>query len=662
MCGIAGICNLREPVPISSELITCMLGTINHRGPDEAGIYIDDCIGLGHARLRIIDLTSGIQPIHNEDETLWIAYNGEVFNFPELREDLIKKGHRFYTHTDAEVMLHLFESKGPSCLDDLNGQFAFAIWNSKDKELFLARDRIGICPLHYTVHSNRLIFASEIKSIFMTDDLPCAIDPIAMDQIFTFWAPLPGRTFFKDIKELPPGHYLKLSRGNISIRKYWEIPLYSPDEYTERPLDDICEQLSALLNDTIRIRLRADVPVGSYLSGGLDSSGVTALVRKNFNNSLRTFGIHFEEKDFDESDHQNYMVTYLKTDHTDVRATNTEIGESFPSVLWHCEKPILRTAPVPLFILSDRVNQSGFKVVLTGEGADEIFGGYNIYKEAKVRRFWSREPDSKLRPLAIRRLYPYIFNGNPRGQAFALKFFGRNLEKADDPFFSHLIRWENTSRLKTLFSNDIRSTTDDYYAYDDLGEQIPDSFSNYDYLTRAQYLEMAIFLGNYLLSSQGDRVSMAHSVEMRPPFLDHRIIDFMAHVPSKWKIKGLNEKYILKKTFKGIVPEPIINRPKQPYRAPISQSLLNGNPEHIHEMLTDKHLKDSGLFDVSKVRLLTKKLKKAQKISEFDNMALAGIVSSQIVYDKFIAHFPSKPAVTIRPSLCIDKRSGGTMQ
>ena len=244
MCGIAGICNLKKPDPISPELITSMVGVLDHRGPDEAGIYIDNCIGIGHARLSIIDLTSGIQPIHNEDESLWIVYNGEVFNFPELREDLIKKGHRFYTQTDAEVVLHLFEEKGPSSLNDLNGQFAFAIWNSKDKELFLARDRIGICPLHYRVRNNRLIFASEIKSIFMADDLPRAIDPIAMDQIFTFWAPLPGRTFFKDIKELPPGHYLKLSHGNISIRKYWEIPVYSPDEYTEQPLDDICEQLS----------------------------------------------------------------------------------------------------------------------------------------------------------------------------------------------------------------------------------------------------------------------------------------------------------------------------------------------------------------------------------------------------------------------------------
>jgi len=657
MCGISGIYNLNRPGAISLNSIKRMVGAINHRGPDSSGIYLDDWAGLGHARLSIIDLSGGSQPIHNEDETMWIIYNGEIFNYPELRQDLILNGHCFYTSTDTEVILHLYEERGPSCLDYLNGQFAFAIWDTQKKELFLARDRVGILPLHYTIQRDSVIFSSEIKSIFMVEEIARQIDPVAMDQIFTFWTTMGERTVFKGIKELPPGHYLKASHRNIQVKKYWDIPFYQSEEQLDWPAEEISARIEELISDAIRIRLRADVPVGCYLSGGLDSSGITTLVRKNFNNHLRTFGIQFEEDAFDESEYQNYMVSFLQTDHTAIQAKNEQVKESFRDVLWHCEKPLLRTAPVPLFLLSKSVRQNGFKVVLTGEGADEVFGGYNIFRETKVRRFWAKQPDSKFRPLLLAKLYPYIFNNNPRIKHFIQTFFGSGLDKLDDPLFSHLIRWQNTSKIKAFFSEELKEEIGDYNGYDNLKQSLPESYGRWDYLSKAQYLEMVIFLSNYLLSSQGDRVAMAHAVEVRPPYLDHRIIDFMGHVPAKWKISVLNEKYILKKAFEEILPERIINRPKQPYRAPIKESLLNGNSSYTEEMLSGHFLNKTRLFDIPKVNRLLKKLQAVQHVNEVDNMALAGIISTQIIFDQFIAQSPIKQIRAINPKIFIDRRS-----
>ncbi|MBW2647183.1 MAG: asparagine synthase (glutamine-hydrolyzing) [Deltaproteobacteria bacterium] len=563
MCGIAGICNIDRPDGISLETIKNMTGVLNHRGPDEAGVYVDDYIGLGHARLSIIDLSSGVQPIHNEDKSLWIVYNGEVFNYVELKKDLVKKGHRFYTTSDTEVVLHLYEEEGPDCLSKLNGQFGLAIWDSRKKELFLARDRLGIRPLYYTIANGTLVFGSEIKAIFMNKNVRREIDPVAMDQIFTFWTTLAPRTVFKDIYELPPGHYLRTSNGHVTINRHWDIPLYRRSEQLDSAPGEICKQVQELLQDAVRIRLRADVPVGCYLSGGLDSSGISALVVKNFNSDVRTFGIRFDDDGFDEGKYQQMMVTHLNVNHTDLRADSDRIGSSLPDCLWHCEKPLLRTAPVPLYLLSEVVRRSGYKVVLTGEGADEVFGGYNIFREAKVRRFWARYPNSRSRPELIDQLYPYIFD-NPRLKRALQSFFARGLDRTNDPIFSHLIRWENTSRIKTLFSQELNEAIGQYDGYEDVRQSLPESYERADDFSKAQYLEMSIFLSNYLLSSQGDRVAMANSIEIRLPFLDPRIVDFMARVPSKWKLLGLNEKHILKKSFEGILPDQITSRPKNP--------------------------------------------------------------------------------------------------
>ena len=657
MCGIAGVCSMDHPFPVSpADTVARMTGALVHRGPDESGIYLDDWAGLGHTRLSIVDLSTGTQPLHNEDETLWIVYNGEVFNYPDLRSGLGERGHRFYTTTDTEVILHLYEEKGPACLDDMNGQFALAIWDSRKKELFLARDRVGIRPLHYTVQKGVFLFASEIKALFLYRDVPRRIDPEAMDQIFTFWTTLPGKTVFQGIQELPPGHYMRVGHGNISMRRYWDIPFSLPSEQLKASTSEICEGIGNLLKDAVRIRLRADVPVGSYISGGLDSSGVTALARKNFSNHLRTFAIRFEARPFDESPYIDQMVSALGTEHTDIRAGNGQIGQSFADVLWHCEKPLLRTAPVPLFLLSREVRNSGIKAVLTGEGADEVFGGYDIFRETLVRKFWSRRPGSEVRPALLTRLYPDIFH-DPRVRPALRSFFAKGIDRPDDLLFSHLIRWQNTSRTKTFFSKDLKEAIGGYNGYDDVRERLPESFPVWDVLSRAQYLEMSIFMSNYLLSSQGDRPAMAHSVEIRLPFLDYRVVEFLGRVPPKLKIFGLKEKFLLKKCFRDLLPDTVLKRPKHPYRAPIRDSLMKGDLPYVREALSEQALREANLFDVSKVGMLRKKLESVPHASEVDEMALAGIVSSQLIYKKFVSRFPAASFLPLSPTLFIDRRS-----
>jgi asparagine synthase (glutamine-hydrolysing) len=657
MCGIAGIFNMVGTDGVSLNVLRSMVGALIHRGPDESGCYLDDHVGLGHARLSIIDLPGGTQPIHNEDRNLWIIYNGETYNYQDLRRQLKQKGHRFYTQSDTEVILHLYEEYGANCLSQMNGQFALAIWDAKERRLFLARDRVGIRPLYYTVQNHTFIFASEIKAIFVNKKVPREIDPVAMDQIFTFWTTLSPRTFFKNIYELPPGHYMKVSNGRITLKKYWDIPFCSRAEQLDQTPAEICEQIRELLLDAVRIRLRADVSVGCYLSGGLDSSAVAGTIVKNFDRDIRTFGIRFEQKEFDEGKYQNQVVSWLKAKHTEITATNEKIGTFLPRCLWHCEKPVLRTAPVPLFLLSELVNRSGLKVVLTGEGADEVFAGYNIFKEAKIRRFWSRYPGSQGRAELISKLYPYIFD-NHRHKYSIQNFFARDLDKVNDPIFSHLIRWANTGRIKSFFSAELQDTISDNDGYQQVRENLPTDYEKWDYLSKAQYLEVSIFLSNYLLSSQGDRVAMAHSVEIRLPFLDPRIMELMARVPAKWKIIGTKEKYLLKKAFLNILPDQIVRRPKHPYRAPIRQSLLNEKTtQYTKEMLSERTLKKTGLFDVNKVTKFLRKIHDMDSPSEIDCMALVGIISTQIIHHQFIDHFYIQSHSMTPGNLIIDKRS-----
>ena len=657
MCGISGIFNVKNPAPVDINHLKRMTYALHHRGPDENGAYIDNQVGLAQSRLSIIDLNSGSQPIHNEDNTLWIVFNGEIFNYPEIRDSLLKLGHKFYTNTDTEVILHLYEEKKEKCLDELNGQFVFAIWDSNKKDLFLARDRVGILPLFYKISQDRFYFASEAKAIIEISDYQTNLDPLGMEQIFTFWTTLPGRSAFEGIEELPPGHFIKFtSEKNISINRYWNLSYSDECVQTDKSIPEIAEDISELMRDSVRIRLRADVPVGSYLSGGLDSSGITAIVKNNFNNKLRTFGITFQEESFDESNFQHLMVRHLNTNHSEVHATNEDIGKYYSDAIFFGEKPIIRAAPVPLFLLSKKVRDDGFKVVLTGEGADEIFGGYNIFRETKVRKFWSVNPESKFRPLLLKKLYPYIFKDQRLANTLQA-FFKLGIDDPNNAFFSHLVRWNNNTKLKNFFSDDIKRQIGDYNCFEELRNSLPENFDNWDYVYKAQYLEIITFMSGYLLSSQGDRMAMANSVELRVPYLDHRIIEYMATVPSVYKIRGLNEKYLLKTVFKKILPKEIVYRPKNPYRAPIRNSFFNNKFIDIKSLLSEKEILEAGIFNPAKVKLLTQKAEKSQSLSELDNMAIAGILSTQILHNHFVDYKKLKLPSNYSFSTFIDKRN-----
>ena len=483
------------------------------------------------------------------------------------------------------------------------------------------------------------------------------MSPEALDQVFTFWTPLPGRTIFEGVFELPPGHYLVASQGHIRMERYWDVPIGRRDEQSDEPAEAIAEAIRDLLLDAIRIRLRADVPVGCYLSGGLDSSGIAALTARYFNADLRTFGIRFGQQAFDEGVHQQRMAEFLGTHHREVQATDAEIGRRFAAMLWHAEKPLLRTAPVPLFMLSKAVRDDGLKVVLTGEGADEVFGGYNIFKEAKVRRFWSRQPDSTARAALTGRLYGYVFR-DPRTKHFLKSFFANGLDGGDDPFFSHRLRWNNTSRIKAFFSDELKAVLGERDASEQMRDDLPEGYDRLDTVAKAQYIEMKLFLSNYLLSSQGDRVAMAHSVEIRVPFLDYRVIEFMARVPSRWKLLGLNEKYILKKALAPVLPDSVCQRRKQPYRAPIVHGLLSDDClEDVMERLSPMAIASAGLFAPERVARLMRKVQTIPNPGEVDSMALAGILSSQIIHHQFVETFSLKSIPVVEPDVIIDKRS-----
>ena len=632
MCGIAGVVNLTEGPPTDRAALCSMLGAIRHRGPDEFGIYRDGYAGLASARLSIIDLSSGQQPISNEDGTLWIVFNGEIFNYVELRPELQARGHIFSTDSDTEVIIHLYEEYGPACLDHLNGQFAIALWDARAHSLFLARDRLGIRPLFYSLARRRLIFGSEIKAILTHPDITAEIDPHAIEQIFTYWSTLAPATTFRGIYEIPPGHYLLAQKEQLLIRPYWTLDFDEKVSEAGATTADYLERFEHLLSDAARIRLRADVPVGAYLSGGLDSSIIAAIVQEHVGDRMDTFSIAFEDAAFDESDYQQQMATALGTHHRVVQCTHADIGRVFPDVIWHTEAPILRTSPAPMFLLSQLVHDCGFKVVLTGEGADEVLAGYNIFKEMQVRRFWARNPESSFRPLLLKRLYPYIAELSSN-EGYLAAFFKRGLDDTDSPYYSHTLRWNNTARLRRLL---LGSDTNDEPQLPEL----PPGFQRWSYLAQAQYLEMSIFLCQYLLSSQGDRMAMAHSVEGRFPFLDHRLVEFCNRLPARVKLRGLTEKWLLKQLGRKLVPAEIWQRPKQPYRAPIHHCFVHPKaPEYVAELLSEPALRSSGLFDPGSVRQLKAKAQRISRLSEVDSMALAGVLSAQIVHHRFVEAF-----------------------
>jgi asparagine synthase (glutamine-hydrolysing) len=634
MCGISGIIDYNGNEN-SRSIVELMLRSISYRGPDESGIYHSPYATLGNVRLSIIDIEGGQQPLSDLSGRFWIVFNGEIFNYKELREDLEKKGYIFKTNSDTEVLVQLYAVYGKKCLNLLNGQFSFAIWDKREEELFVARDRVGIRPFFYNNKDGVFSFASEIKALFQQNRITRELSTENLSEVYTFWATITPNTAFKGIYELPPGHFAIFNRKGLTIEKFWSLNFYTPE--SKLSFQDAMDHFHELFSDAVRIRLRADVEVAAYLSGGIDSSATVAYIKDIEPGILNTFSIGFDEKDFDESDYQNEAAKYFDTTHKSMICSSKNISDSFPRVIWHSETPILRTAPAPMLLLSQLVRANNIKVVVTGEGSDEILAGYDIFKEAKIKRFWASQPKSKIRPLLLKKLYPYLSQMKDVNPKMLSVFYGYKLEDTDNPFYSHLLRWNNSNHIKKHFSENTKEVLKDYSVLSDLEKRLPENFDSWDQLAKSEWLETTVFMSGYLLSSQGDRMAMANSVEGRYPFLDYRVIEFCSSLPADYKLKGLNEKYLLKKLLNNRIPDKILKRSKQAYRAPIKSVFLSkDSPEYVKNMLSDNYFRKVNIFNSDSIAGLISKIEKTGVSSEIDNMVLSSVISTHLLYYQFI--------------------------
>lgn len=651
MCGIAGI---KGKDAASKELLLTMAGELAHRGPDGVGLYLDAEFGMVNTRLSIIDLAGGDQPLSNEDGRYWVMQNGEIYNYPELMSELESLGHRFRTRSDTEVIVHAFEEWGEDCLTRFNGEFALAVYDYQTKRLFLARDQFGIRPLFIAQYGGDFLFASEAKALLRHPRAERKIDPFALVETFSIWAVQPDRSAFPGISELPAGCYMWVgAAGPEEPVKWWELHFGPREGLRKESTGELQEELLHLLDEATRIRLRADVPVGVYLSGGLDSSATTALAQRHSRGPLEAFSVAFEDPRFDEAPFQEKMAAQLGVNLRSIRVTDTEVAEAFPEVVRHSEKPMLRTAPGPLLLLSRFVRASGFKVVLTGEGSDELFGGYNIFQESMVRRFWARQPDSVLRPRLLGKLYPYLSRDLQQGGGFMAEFFKGGMLDLDDPLYSHRPRFRTTKRnLRFLSSDTLASMEAAGEPESRVVARLPAAFESMGPLGQAQFIEIQTFLTGFLLHSQGDRMLMANSVEGRFPFLDVNLATFAAGLPERLRLRDIREKYLLRKSLTTVLPEEVNRRPKRPYRAPIARAFFGpGAPQYVKEMLATDRIESTGLFNSKHVSRLAEKAERYADVglSESDEMGLVGVLSTMLLDEQFVRNpRPAHPAVATR--------------
>jgi asparagine synthase (glutamine-hydrolysing) len=584
MCGIAGIsgAGLIDSVE-TRDLIARMLGVVEHRGPDDEGHYVGTGVGMGMRRLAIIDLASGRQPISNEDGSIWIVFNGEIYNYRELRELLLARGHKLRTRTDTETIAHLYEDEGERCVERLRGMFAFAVWDRRERSLFLARDRVGKKPLHYALAGRTLVFGSEIKSLLQHPGVKREINLQAISDFLSFgYVPDPA-TAFTGVRKLPPGYTLTFKDGLIRTRPYWDFD-YSknpgnPGE-PEEPEERYVGRLRELIAESVRVRLESDVPLGAFLSGGIDSSLVVAMMAREM--KVKTFSIGFSDAGFDELHYARIAARHFGADHHEFVVT-PDICRLVEEIVWHHDEPFADVSSVPTYVVSKMARQH-VTVALSGDGGDEVFGGYERYVVDRRRGRYERIPSFLRRGLlsAARAL--------PQG-AYGKRFL-RNI--ALDPaarYVDSVTYFDRDSQLD-LFSADARRATDGY----DPSRRFERTFATpvaSSRLERLLYLDSKTYLPGDILVKV-DRMSMANSLETRAPLLDHHLIEFARTIPASLKLRGMETKYILKRAAAGLVPDEIINRPKQGFDVPIRRWLNRELREMLEDTLNDRRARERG--------------------------------------------------------------------
>lgn len=600
MCGICGIISEHFHSHNFSEDINNMIAQISHRGPDEEGVYINKKIALGVKRLSIIDLYSGNQPISNEGETLWIVFNGEIYNFKELREGLIKGGHKFKTNTDTEVILHLYEEKNEDCLHRLNGMFAFAIWDEKKNLLFLARDRLGIKPLYYGYSDGKFVFASEIKSFFALKWFPKELDYIALDKYLSFeYVPCPY-SIFKHIRKLPPGYYLIFKNGNPKIVKYWDINFHEPTIKNEQKCQ---EKLTYLLRDSVSKRMVADVPVGLFLSGGIDSSTIGYFMWEALNANLNTFSIKFKKSSFDESNYSNMFVRAFKTYHrSDFFDVNTFI-KLLPKVVEILDEPFADPSFFPTLFLS-RFSKEKIKVALSGEGGDELFLGYPTYFAHRIANIYSKLPNFIPKNLINNLMKNLPVSMENLSLDYKIKKFCSGLNFS--PFKRNII-WLGAfspEEKEKLYHLDFLSFIKKHPTFDIIPEIIKNCNSD-NFLNRLQYLDIKTYLADDLLVKV-DKASMACSQEVRVPFLEHNLVNFICSLPTEKKLRLFVTKYLLKRTMENFLPKEIVYRTKKGFGIPVSFWIKSELKNNFLELINDSAIKKLGIFNMNYVKTLLK--------------------------------------------------------
>jgi len=585
MCGISGFVG-----DFTEGDLEKMNSVMIHRGPDDCGIYFKSNVGLAHRRLSIIDLEGGHQPMSNEDNTVWIVFNGEIYNFQDLRKQHLGS-HKFKTRSDTEVIIHLYEEYGEKCIDYLRGMFAFAIWDERRRKLLLVRDRFGIKPLYYAQTNNGFIFASEMKGILEIEALPRKIDKQALNLFLTFRYVPGSRTIINGVKKLEPAHYLIYENGRVRIQQYWDLSFQKDRNKNE---DYYSNALTELLKESIEMRLMSEVPLGAYLSGGLDSSFMIGLMSEMLDKPVKTFTAAFDSGWHDESSFANIVAREFKTDHH-VLNTRADAVSVLKNVIWHLDEPLADAATIPTYLLS-QLTKKYVTVILSGEGADELLAGYDKYKLLSHRE--------KLSPFVYGPLFWFIskifdkYITLQRGFGL-LSCNGRPAQTYLDfmSVFTHSERQRLLGpKLRELANGALEPLKIVSTYLDDDGK-------GGDFLDRLMYLDIKTWLPNDVLL-KNDKMTMAHSIEARVPFLDHRFAEFAMTIPNHYKIRGLSEKYIMRRSMKGLIPERIINRKKHGFTVPISSWMRNELGEYVSSLLTKDRVCSFGFWDYSYIKEL----------------------------------------------------------
>lgn len=593
MCGINGMALARGHV--DRRALETMRDTLRHRGPDGAGVYVKDNIGLGHRRLSIVDLASGHQPMTNEDGSVVITYNGEIYNHAEFREDLEARGHVYRSHCDTETILHLYEEKGRDVVDDLRGMFAFAIWDERRRELFLARDRFGVKPLYYFhAADGSLFFASEIKALVATAMVPCQMNLAVLPDFLANHAPSGDATMFAGIHRLPAGHTLLWQDGRISIRRYWTLPLPESEAPAPRRDADYVEEWHALFRQAVKLRLMADVPLGMFLSGGIDSSAIAAVMQSMTTSPVKTFSVAFAEREANELSYARLVAKRFETDHHEIVVSPEAFFERLPDLVWHEDEPLAHPSSVALNFVSTLASQH-VKVVLTGEGSDEMLGGYDRYRKTIYNLKLGGRYHALTSP-GVRRALTGLLEAAPIAAHIRDKLKRTFLYRAptmDNLYFDNFAVFSRDMQ-SSLLTQDIQAQIGDLDPYVEMRRLLAD-LPPTSLLNRLLYLDTHTYLQELLMKQ--DQMSMAASIESRVPFLDHKLCEFSARMPDRMKVRGLTTKRVLRDSFRTILPQEILSRSKMGFPVPLAQWFRGGFRWVIDEYVLGSAVMQRGIFD-----------------------------------------------------------------